>query len=205
MCALFKSKYRIGSKRYYEFDYSSNGKYFVTICTKNKITYFGKIENGVMKLSELGICLQNELLETPSIRPDMNITLDEFVVMPDHFHAIIIIGENRYNQNKIPNDHCRRHAMHCVSSKIHGVTTDTKFQSNQYQNEFAPQLKNLSSIIRGVKSAVTVYAKINKLDFQWQPRFHDHIIRTNTELIRIKKYIIENPQKWKCKTHNCQL
>ena len=171
MCALFRNKYRIGSKRYPEFDYSSNGKYFVTVCTKNKIPFFGRIENGIMKLSELGICLQNEWLKTPAIRPDMNITVDEFVVMPDHFHAIIIIGENR-------------------------------FQSDRYHNKFSPQIKNLSSIIRGIKSAVTVYAKINELDFKWQQRFHDHIIRTNTELIRIRKYILENPQKWKCDKHN---
>jgi putative transposase len=224
MCALFRNKYRIGSKRYHKFDYSSNGKYFVTTCTKNKIPYFGKIENGKLILSELGICLQNELLKTPSIRPDMNITIDEFVVMPDHFHAIIIIGENRYNQNNIQND--GRHAMHGVSTKMHGVSTkmhgvSTKMhgvstitpgastkpqiQSNPYHNIFAPQLKNLSSIIRGVKSVVTIYAKINKLDFQWQPRFHDHIIRTNTELIRIRKYIIENPQKWNSDPHNFRI
>ena len=121
MCALFRNKYRIGSKRHPEFDYSSNGKYFVTICTNSKIRYFGKIKNGIMKLSELGICLQNEWLKTPAIRPDMIITLDEFVVMPDHFHAIIIIGENRFN-NSNP-DNCGRNAMHCGRNAMHGVST----------------------------------------------------------------------------------
>ena len=100
MCALFRNKYLIGSKRYRGFDYSSPGKYFITVCTKNKMPYFGKIENGKMVLSELGICLQNEWLKTPAFRPDMNISLDEFVIMPDHFHAIIIIGKHHYNQNK---------------------------------------------------------------------------------------------------------
>jgi len=56
-----------------------------------------------MKLSELGICLQNEWLKTPVIRPDMNIILDKFVVMPDHFHAIIIIGENRFQLDRYHN------------------------------------------------------------------------------------------------------
>lgn len=101
MCALFRNKYRIGSKRYHQFDYSSSGKYFVTICTNSKIPYFGKIENGIVKLSELGICLQNEWLKTPAIRPDMNIILDNFVVMPDHFHVIIIIGEKPYSIESI--------------------------------------------------------------------------------------------------------
>src|SRR5664280_688840 len=101
MCSLFRNKYRIESTRYRGYDYSSPGKYFITICTKNKIRYFGKIDNQKMILSELGNYLQNEWLKTPDIRPDMNITLDEFVVMPDHFHAIIIIGENQYNKNHI--------------------------------------------------------------------------------------------------------
>jgi REP element-mobilizing transposase RayT len=185
MCALFKNRYRIGSKRFLGFDYSSMGKYFITICTQNKITYFGTIDNGTVVLSELGIYLKNEWIKTPSFRSDMNISLDEYVIMPDHFHAIITIGENRYNQINIADN--RRNAMHGVSTAI---------DKNNFRNAFIPQSKNLSSIIRGVKSAVTIYAKKNKLDFQWQSLYYDHIIRTNSELVRIKKYIIENPEKW---------
>ena len=76
-----------------------------------------------MVLSELGICLQNEWLKTPAYRPDMNISLDEFVIMPDHFHAIIIIGKNSYNQNKSSGNNHRRNAMHGVSTNIHGIST----------------------------------------------------------------------------------
>ena len=142
-----------------------------------------------MVLSDLGQILHSEWLKTPEIRPDMNITLDEFVIMPDHFHAIIIIGENRYNQNNVP-ENCR--------NAMHGVIYDgaPRNTNNNFNNEFGPQSKNLSSIIRGIKSAVTVYAKKTKQDFQWQSRYHDHIIRTNLELQRIRKYINENPQKW---------
>ncbi len=125
MCPLFRNKYVIGSKRYHGFDYASQGKYFITICTKNRIRWFGKIENGVMILSDLGKYFQNEWLKIPDIRPDMNIILDEFVIMPDHFHAIIIIGYNQYNQNS-PGYH--GNAMHGVSNEY-----------NQYQNEFGPQ------------------------------------------------------------------
>ena len=140
-----------------------------------------------MILSEMGNYLQNEWLKTRDIRPDMNITLDEFVVMPDHFHAIIIIGKNRYNTiNNLDND---RTAMH-------GGSTANSIQKNQYKNEFGPQSNNLASIIRGIKSIVSTYAKKTKQDFQWQSRFHDHIIRTNLELNRIRNYIIKNPQKW---------
>jgi REP element-mobilizing transposase RayT len=175
MRPLFRNKYKIGSKRKFGYDYSLPGKYFITICTKNRIKYFGKIENRKMVLSEIGQVLQTEWLKTPLVRPDMNITLDEFVVMPDHFHAIIIIGKNQYNQN---HDNRDTQTMHCGST-------------------FSPQIKNLASIIRGVKSAVTQYAKKMKIDFEWQPRFHDHIIRNHTESERIRNYIRRNPENWK--------
>lgn len=183
MCAYFRNRFLIGSKRFKGFDYSSPGKYFITICTKDKMPCFGKIENRKMELSELGICLKNQWLETPHIRFDMNIVLDEFVIMPDHFHAIIIIGKNHYNQNPI-SSRCR--------NAMHGFSKDTTYY---YKNDFGIQSKNLSSIIRGIKSAVTIYAKKNNIDFEWQPRFYDHIIRTQTELMRIRKYIVMNPEK----------
>jgi REP element-mobilizing transposase RayT len=187
MCALFRNKYRIGSTRYHGYDYSSPGKYFITICTKNRKPYFGEVQNGKMILSDLGNYLQNEWLKTPDIRPDMNITPDEFIIMPDHFHAIIIIGENQYNTN---------HNIGIGGITMHGDSTIKSIQKNQYENEFGPQSKNLASIIRGLKSIVSTYARKTKQDFQWQSRFHDHIIRTYTELNRIRKYIRENPEKW---------
>ena len=191
MRPLFRNKYKIGSKRKYGYDYSLPGKYFITICTKNKIPYFGKIENRKMVLSEIGHILKTEWLKTPSVRPDMNITLDEFVVMPDHFHAIIIIGKNQYNE-------CRT-AMHGGSTKtMHGGSTTPNTDSkNNYRNTFSPQIKNLASIIRGVKSTVTQYAKKMKIDFEWQSRFHDHIIHNDGDLERIRNYIRNNPENWK--------
>jgi REP element-mobilizing transposase RayT len=176
MRLLFKNKYKIGSIRYRGFDYSLPGKYFITVKTKNRIHYFGEIIYGDMHLSELGEYLKNEWEKTPGIRQDMNIILDEFVIMPDHFHAIIEIGRNQYNCG---------HTMHCVSTT-----------NDDYSNRFAPQSKNLASIVRGIKSSVTTYARKMKIDFEWQSRYYDHIIRTNIELIRIRKYIRENPKKF---------
>ena len=91
MCALFRNKYRIGSIRYRGFDYSSPGKYFITICTKNKLPYFGKIENGIMILSDPGLIANKCWQEIPNHFPF--IELDEFFIMPDHLHGIIIIIE----------------------------------------------------------------------------------------------------------------
>lgn len=63
-------------------------------------------------------------------------------------------------------------------------------------NKFAPQSKNLPSIIRGFKAAITTYARKNNIEFQWQSRYYDRIIRNSQELEAISYYIKNNPNKW---------
>jgi len=192
----FKNKYRISSARLQNWDYGSPGLYFITICTKDRQHYFGRIEGHKMILNELGLITNAEWEKTLQIRLDMNLELGEFVTMPNHFHAIIMIGENKYNMknNTSPGD-----AMHSISTNkfgpqikntgdaMHGIST----------NKFGPQTKNLSSIIRGFKSSVTTSAKKLNIGFGWQERFHDHIIRRHEEYVRISNYIINNPENWK--------
>ncbi len=72
-----------------EYDYSVSGWYFVTICTKNHIPYFGKVENGKMKLNRYGKIARNYWKEIENLHPD--IRLDYFIIMPNHIHGIIII------------------------------------------------------------------------------------------------------------------
>ena len=98
--SLYKNKYRIESTRLRNWDYTNAAAYFVTICTKHRICFFGNIQNGEMLLNDIGIIVQNEWLKTPAIRPDMNLLLDAFIVMPNHFHAIICIGDNEYNRER---------------------------------------------------------------------------------------------------------
>lgn len=179
----FKNKYRIPSTRLQNWNYGAMGAYFITICTEKRGYFFGEILNGLMQLSDIGKIAETEWLKTVELRPDMKLELGEFVVMPNHFHAIIIIGENEYNipQN---NDTHRRDATHGVSTINNG-------------NKFAPQSKNLASIVRGFKSSVTTYArKIGNRDFNWQTRFHDHIIRDTLSFERIQNYIANNILNW---------
>jgi len=100
----FKGKYRIETNRCLHWNYSSNGAYFITICTANRENYFGEIVDAEMKLSEIGQIAKYEWLKTKKIRPDMNITLHEFCIMPNHFHAIIKIDDinpaNMVTKNK---------------------------------------------------------------------------------------------------------
>ncbi|MEI7979947.1 MAG: hypothetical protein WCI53_13950, partial [Bacteroidota bacterium] len=180
------NKYRIPSARLQNWNYANEEMYFVTICTKNKENYFGKIvntnndTNAILQPTEIGKIAYIEWYKSMEMRPDMNLEFGEFVVMPNHIHGIIMIGANKFNT---PLE--RRDAMH-------GVSTN----ANEFKNNFTPQSKNLSSIIRGFKSAVTTYARKNSIEFDWQTRFHDHIIRSNDAYQRISNYIINNPRKW---------
>lgn len=185
----FQDMYRIESARLLNWDYDSNAYYFVTICTCGRECYFGKIENSKMIMNDIGNITKSEWLKTPEIRPDMNLKLGEFVVMPNHFHCIIYIGENQYN-SEIGLVDAGKDAMHCVSTnkEIHYGFTG--------KNKFGSQSKNLSSIMRGFKSAVTTQARKINPNFEWQSRFHGRIIRDKNEWYAKTNYIKNNPKNW---------
>ena len=186
---LFNNKYRISSTRLQNWNYANAAMYFVTICTKNRENYFCEIVEkqciASLQPTEIGKIAHSEWYKTIELRSDMNLELGEFVVMPNHIHGIIMIGANEYNTKRSGRD-----TMHCVSTATATAT------ATEYKNQFAPQYKNLSSIIRGYKSAVTTFARKNNIYFNWQPKFHDHIIRSMDEYQRISNYIINNPAKW---------
>lgn len=184
MSEKYKGKYRVDSSRLRYWDYASSGIYYITICTKKRVPFFGNIKNGRMLLSELGTIANAEWVKTFEIRKDMNLTMGEYVVMPDHFHAIVIIGKNDYNSSSVDElDDNGRDAMHCVST---------------YKNKFGPQSKNLASIVRGFKSAVTTIArKKGKEVFAWQERFYDRIIKDEEDFYYTSNYIANNPKNWK--------
>ena len=163
----FDNKYRIPSARWAAWDYSQQAAYFITICTANRQSLFGHIHNKQMILSDIGQIAHAEWFKSPAIRPDMNLSLESFIVMPNHIHGILTIGENAFNQ----------------SAAIHTAT-------------FGAQSKNLASILRGYKSTVTTQARKTQTAFDWQTRFHDHVIRNFEEFQRIEYYIIHNPENW---------
>ena len=129
MSDKFQNKFRIESARLKNWDYGSQASYFVTICTKDRLHYFGEVINREMILNDVGKIVETEWLKTFEIRPDMNLTMGEYKVMPNHFHAIICIGDNEYNmgrgaerdtddgpQRDTDDGPQRRDAMHCVST-----------------------------------------------------------------------------------------
>jgi REP element-mobilizing transposase RayT len=191
MTEKFRGKYRISSTRLQNWNYGWNAPYFVTLCTHDRECYFGKMVHGEMQLSEIGEIVESEWIKTFEMRPDMHLQMGAYVVMPNHFHAIIIIGENEYNQRNIDGGADGRDAMHCVSTP-----STPSSSSSSSQNKFGPQSKNLASIIRGFKIGVTKRARQIHPGFAWQSRYHDHIIRNRESFQRIETYILQNPGNW---------
>jgi putative transposase len=210
MSKKFRNKYRIESARLHGYDYTRNGAYFITICTKNHKWLFWEIIDGsvkfdisdnaivetglrpvstttmghsnhsnhsnhsthkietkhtqiminsksVIQLSDYGQIVYNCWFDLPNHYS--NIILDEFVVMPDHVHGIIII------QN-----HSDRKTKHGLSEFVRAFKSFSSRRINELRKSHYPET--------------------------WQPRFHDHIIRSNNELNRIRKYIRNNPNAW---------
>ena len=75
--------------RLLDYDYSSGGYYFITICTKNKTPFFGKIETENMMLNNYGEIAEKYWIQIPEYY--QNVILDEYVIMPNHIHGIVII------------------------------------------------------------------------------------------------------------------
>jgi len=181
----FNNKYRVPSARWANWDYASEGAYFVTICTKHMEHYFGKIVNAEMQYSELGRIAVNEWIKSAEMRPDMELDMACFQVMPNHIHGIVVIGRDAMPgvlDISTENNEFIRDAKH-------GVSTGPGAN-------FGPQSKNLASIMRGFKSAVTIQARILKIPFDWQTRYYDRVIRDDEEFRRIAAYIEQNPLKW---------
>lgn len=83
-------RYKIASNRLKTFDYTTSWWYYITICTKNNTPFLGKIKNGRMNLSNIGKIVEDQWLVTKELRS--YVELDEYVIMPNHFHGIIIIN-----------------------------------------------------------------------------------------------------------------
>ncbi len=211
MSERYQNKYRIPSARAPFWDYGWNAAYFVTICTKNRECWFGKISDGVMALSAIGHIANSCWHEIPNHFPFVE--LGAHVVMPNHVHGIIIInkpvdgrdggdGQNddRGTDSRITHDIDRGtvETQNFASLRGRPRTTipSTEPPPAKPKNQFGPQSKNLASIIRGFKIGVTKNARQINTGFAWQPRYHDHIIRDEKSYHTISEYIINNPVKW---------
>ena len=171
---LFREKYRIESARKPGWDYTLPGSYFVTICTQGRKPYFGRVANATVDLSPIGEYVDACWKEVP--QHHQHIEIDDFVVMPNHMHAIVIIG----GPERLPE--LRRREKFKRVAELNGVR---------------PKANSLGSVVGSFKSAVTQWCEAQQMEFEWQPRFHDRIIRGENSLKAVREYIRNNPTNWR--------
>ncbi len=196
MTTKFQNKYRIESARLHNWDYRSDGSYFITICSKNREHFFGDIQNGKMVLTEIGQLAIQFWKEIPDHFP--SIELGNFVIMPNHVHGILTI--HGYNKNIIwdgnkPLSLSIEETLQCNISTIDNDGNDSK-SKNEKMSKISPKPGSISTIIRSYKSVVSKHSKKFNSNFAWQSRFHDHIIRNQNSFYVIQKYISNNPINW---------
>ncbi len=163
-----------------DYDYSKSGYYFITICTKNRDEWFGRIGSGTMHLSESGEVARDFWAEIPEHFKE--VSTDEFTVMPNHLHGILIIEEDLVG-NVYMRSHQRNAFMHSLQDKTNML---------------------LFKIIQQYKSSVTrkINSMQNDFKFEWQKSFYDHIIRSEKSLENIRRYTHSNPLKWELDIEN---
>ena len=161
------------------YDYAGRGVYFTTICAHQNKTLFGTVLAGEIRLSRIGLIVEECLLALPSHFP--GVLLDSYVVMPNHLHGLIVIGVGAQHAAPLrPQEGAARRAV---------------------------RVRSLGAIVRSLKAAVT--KRVNELyqspgRVLWQRNYYEHIVRPGKEIDVLRSYILENPARWACDRHNPQ-
>ena len=158
-----------------DYDYTTLGAYFVTVCVYDHRRLFGDVVDGQMQLNELGDIVMKCWQEIPE--HFSNVELDAFVVMPNHVHGILVFHENSSKECSVPK-------VGAFGKMVSG---------------------SLSTIIRSFKSAVTrENNKIFRTPGipTWQRSYYEHVIRRTDKMNRIREYIRNNPLRWEFDQEN---
>lgn len=149
--------------------------------------FFGRIENGKMDLSDEGILARQFWLEIP--QHFKNASLDEFIIMPNHIHGILILSSQNPAQTA--------HSAVSPNDKTGFLNNETTPCAVSAMKTIQPKPGSLSVIVGSYKSVVTKFVRKLNPEFRWQERYHDWIIRSDRHFENTQKYIRENPSNWK--------
>jgi REP element-mobilizing transposase RayT len=164
----YQKKYRISSPRLAGWDYGSHGLYFVTICTKHRVHYFDEV-------------IQPENPDNAFVEYDDmgKIAFDNWLRIPEFYPFV------KLDDFSIMPDH-----LHAI------LFIDKPDKTSWEVNKFGAQKENLAAVLRGYKSSIKTFANNNEIEFTWQPRYYDRVIRDDREYNNIREYIYENPKNW---------
>jgi putative transposase len=169
------------SLRLRDYDYTQAGAYFITIVTHERTCFFGEVLDGDMQLNDAGRMVQSVWDGLPAHYPRLK--PDEFVVMPNHVHGVIILSDRITPGDGIGVADRRAGFKPAPTNAQHG----------------------LSEIIRALKTFSA--RRINELRQTpgasiWQRNYFEHVIRDEESLNRIRQYIQNNPARWEFDPEN---
>jgi putative transposase len=154
------------------FDYTQGGAYFVTLCTLGKICIFGEVVDGEMQLSEWGEIARAYWLEIPQHFPD--IQLDEFVVMPNHIHGIVV----------------KQSAQH------------TPQREERFGKPVPGSLPSIIRSFKSAVTKCINANRDQPGRSIWQRNYYERVMRSHKEMETLRRYISENPQRWDLDSEN---
>jgi len=158
-----------------EYDYSSNGDYFVTICTRNRECLFGEIKDGEMVLNEVGKIVEKEIL---NISKRFKYTeIDIYAIMPNHVHLLmsILCDENSFE------------------SKV-GAIHELPLQDAKYRRKMLiPKIIGYFKMNSAKKINILLDRMGNPV---FQRNYYEEIIRNEKHYNEVYDYIVSNPSKW---------
>ena len=218
----FRNRYRVGSVRAGWWDYNQSAVYHITVCTQSRSPHLARLKicntpscySYQRSISELepqstnmhlnansdytnladilcencrsleltpeGKAVEGVLQRMSDVYP--NATLIEYVVMPDHIHLLLNVLSVELEKSEDTVDT--------------GTSGQTTYQGGVCGDHNPMLHRNVSTIIRWLKSRVSREIRIFNSSFEWQPLFHDQIIRNEDDLLRVQNYIQQNQIKW---------
>ena len=178
------------------YDYTQPGAYFVTLVAWGRACLFGEIDGETMRLNPVGEVVQHAWLRLPSFFP---IRLDAYVVMPNHFHGIICMGEASA-ERALPG--MKNSPGRCFAPTTEGALPGMKIvpADASPQPPKGTEPGSLGAIIQNFKSTST--RSVNQINASpgiplWQRNYFERVIRDEAELGRIIAYIQANPAHWR--------
>ena len=180
------------SIRLKEYDYATTGAYFVTVCVHDRECLFGETVDGVMRLNSAGEMVRIEWEGLPERFP--NITMDEYVIMPNHFHGIIIISDVAASVVSV--------GAPLATPAFGSAAIDKGAATNQGAASSAPTLGSIMRTFKSI-SAIDVNRVLERQGRPlWQRNYYERVIRDDVEMDAARRYILENPLKWNLDREN---
>jgi REP element-mobilizing transposase RayT len=196
------------------YDYTTPGAYFVTICTQNRACSLSRIVNDQVTLFPAGEVSKAVLLSLP--RRFAGVELDAFVIMPNHIHAILtlvgvrfIASENSPLQNPLGNANTpapasldvQRQHLPPRASRGNAAADENALRTGspigRSRADAINRTPTVGEIVRAFKASVARQVRVaGAVEFAWQRSYYEHVLRTEDQLGRARRYIGENPLRW---------